>query len=125
MTDAAATLRDAVIAWDWDEDMAMSTPSRDAMHAAVVEVLGSLPGVRRVYRQTGTAGSDYYAVVPGHDDACEVEIRVSNHAAKGHHPSKAWSFEAADTLPQYEMGLAEVARQVAQEIDAAQDRETA
>ena len=119
----AATFRDAVIAWDSDSDMSISSPARDRMIAAAKELFGAMCGVRKVAVDY-SPGSTYIAITPDHDDACEVTVRISNHARKPNsHLPPAWSFEPSDKVTSYSAGIHAVQAAIADEIVNARDQE--
>ncbi len=60
----------------------------------------------------------------GNDDACEVTVRISNHARKPNsHLPPAWSFEPSDKVTSYSAGIHAVQAAIADEIVNVRDQE--
>lgn len=113
-------VREMIDAWQDDEDISMSTPSRDRMIAAAVEFFSGLAGVREVRIASESGGSSYFDLNPDDDDAASVSVRISNHDRKPNsHLPPTWSFQPGDSVDDDRRGVAAIERAVKDELENA------
>jgi hypothetical protein len=117
MTTQSEQLRNAMIAWDRDNDQSIFTDSRDAMESLAVQILSQLPGVKNVIESSSTTGSTYLSLFLDCDDDAFVTVRLSNHKRKPNgHSAPAWSFEPSDSLKLFDLGFKEIEKEIKSEL---------